>query len=46
MKFFRNLFKKKREMWLNVPMVCKSREDKENIILDTINFLEQTIKIN
>ncbi len=33
-------------MWLKVPMDCKTREDKDNIILDTMNFLEQTIKIN
>lgn len=46
MRFFKNLFKEKREMWLKVPMDCKTREDKDNFILDTITFLEQTIKIN
>lgn len=32
-------------MWVEVPMTCNSREDKDDIIISTINHLEQTIKI-
>tara|TARA_R100001244_G_scaffold45484_2_gene40916 strand:+ start:1619 stop:1804 length:186 start_codon:yes stop_codon:yes gene_type:complete len=31
---------------VEVPMTCNSREDKDDIIISTINHLEQTIKIN
>jgi hypothetical protein len=30
---------------VEVPMTCNSREDKDDIIISTINHLEQTIKI-
>jgi len=41
------LFKKrKRVMWLEVPINCISRGEKDNVILGIINHLEQTIKIN
>jgi len=39
-------FKKKRVKWFKVPMECKTREEKDNLILYIINNLEQTIKIN
>lgn len=39
-------FKRKRVKWFKVPMHCKTREEKDNLILDIINNLEQTIKIN
>ena len=32
-------------MWIDVPTTCKSAEEKELIIFDTINRLEQKIKI-
>tara|TARA_R100000541_G_scaffold11439_5_gene19582 strand:- start:3084 stop:3218 length:135 start_codon:yes stop_codon:yes gene_type:complete len=43
---FFNIGKKKRVQWFKVPMNCKTREDKDVLILDIINHLEQTIKIN
>jgi hypothetical protein len=32
-------------MWVRVPMTCTDRQDKDDIIISTINHLEQTIKI-
>lgn len=32
-------------MWVRVPMTCIDRQDKDDIIISTINHLEQTIKI-
>ncbi len=32
-------------MWVRVPMTCINRQDKDDIIISTINHLEQTIKI-
>lgn len=32
-------------MWFKVPMCCKSREDKDILISNITNKLEQTIKI-
>ncbi len=33
-------------MWIDVPNVCNSRVEKDLILHDTINRLEQKIKIN
>ncbi len=33
-------------MWIQVPMSCNSRQDKDDIIISTINHMEQNIKIN
>lgn len=44
LKIFFN--KKNRVKWVKVPMTCKTREEKDLLILDIINNLEQTIKIN
>jgi len=38
--------KKNTIMWVQVPMSCNSRQDKDDIIISTINHLEQNIKIN
>jgi len=32
-------------MWVDVPNTCKSREEKDLILFDAINRLEQQIKI-
>jgi len=32
-------------MWVDVPNTCKSREEKDIILFDAINRLEQEIKI-
>ena len=32
--------------WYEVPSTVKTRREKDNLISDTINHLEQTIKIN
>lgn len=37
--------KKKRFLQFQVPIDCKTREEKNNIILDTIDILEHKIKI-
>lgn len=37
--------KKKRFLQFEVPIDCKTREEKDNIILDTIDILERKIKI-
>jgi hypothetical protein len=45
---FYNLFKltpKKTIMWIEVPMSCNSVEHKNDIMISTINHMEQTIKI-
>ena len=36
---------KKSVMWIEVPMSCISVEHKNNIMLSTLNHMEQTIKI-
>ena len=53
MKYFKKLWSwlpkptpKGTIMWIEVPMSCDSRQDKNDIILSTMNHLEQTIKIN
>tara|TARA_R100001244_G_scaffold51979_1_gene45191 strand:- start:129 stop:296 length:168 start_codon:yes stop_codon:yes gene_type:complete len=53
MKYFKKLLKwlpkrtkKITILQVEVPMTCNSREDKDDIIISTINHLEQTIKIN
>tara|TARA_R100000935_G_scaffold5926_1_gene13279 strand:- start:6816 stop:6983 length:168 start_codon:yes stop_codon:yes gene_type:complete len=33
-------------MWIEVPIYANSKDDKDNIIIATIDQLEQTIKIN
>ncbi len=43
---FFNFIKNKRVKWFKVPMDCKTREEKDELILTIINNLEQTIKIN
>jgi len=42
----KKLFKGNRVAWFKVPMDCNTREEKDSLILDIINHLEQTIKIN
>ncbi len=41
-----SLTEKNTTMWIQVPMSANSINDKTNIIISTINELEQTIKIN
>ena len=36
---------KKTVMWIEVPMSCDSVEQKNKIMLSTLNHMEQTIKI-
>ena len=49
MRSIRNKFPRKTPkgtiMWVRVPMTCIDRQDKDDIIISTINHLEQTIKI-
>jgi len=49
MRFLRDKIPKKTPrntiIWVEVPMTCNSREDKDDVIISTINHLEQTIKI-
>ena len=33
------------ELWVKVPMTCKSKEDKTEIILNLIDLLERNIKV-
>jgi hypothetical protein len=33
-------------MWLEVPINCATRDDKDELIIGIINHLEHTIKIN
>lgn len=33
------------QIWLCVPSVMETKEDKDKFIMDTINFLQETIKI-
>ena len=35
----------KDKMWMEVPTICNSRKEKEEIILNTIEHLEQNIYI-
>ena len=32
------------QTWLCVPSIMETKEDKEKFIMDTINFLQETIK--
>ena len=41
-----SLTKKNTTMWIQVPISANSIDDKTDIIIATINKLEQTIKIN
>jgi hypothetical protein len=43
--FFKRKSKKIRVMWFNVPMNCRTRKDKDELIINTINLLERLIKI-
>jgi len=47
--YIKNLFDYqvgRRVMWFEVPMDCRTREAKDEIILSTIETLERTININ
>jgi hypothetical protein len=33
------------QVWICVPSVMENEENKEKFIMDTINFLQETIKI-
>lgn len=51
MNYFRELyekvkFKKRRVMWFEVPMDCNTRIEKDIIIFNTIETLEQSINIS
>jgi len=39
------LYKNKNKMWMEVPTICKSRNEKDNIILSTLEHLEHNITI-
>ena len=39
------LYRNKNKMWMEVPTICNSRKEKEEIILNTIEHLEQNIYI-
>tara|TARA_R110000803_G_scaffold163375_6_gene227036 strand:+ start:370 stop:519 length:150 start_codon:yes stop_codon:yes gene_type:complete len=43
MSFFKR--KKEEEMWVKIPMTCNNKKAKENIIISTIELLEETINI-
>ncbi len=49
MNIFRRLVSlktpKKRVMWFQIPMDCNSREEKREVILQTIETLEKQINI-
>jgi len=51
MKFYKKLFSwfkltpKNTIMWVRVPMTCINRNEKDDVIISTINHLEQNIKI-
>ena len=49
MRSIRNKFPRKTPkgtiMWVRVPMTCIDRQAKDDIIISTINHLEQTITI-
>ena len=32
-------------MWVRVPMTCTNSNEKDDVIISTINLLEQNIKI-
>ncbi len=47
--YIKNLFDYqigRRVLWFEVPMDCRTREAKDEIILSTIETLERTININ
>lgn len=37
--------KEEEDLWIKVPMTCKSIEDKTNVILALMDLLERNIKI-
>jgi hypothetical protein len=43
--FVTEITARKDYMWIDVPNICNSREEKDFILHDTINRLEQKIKI-
>ena len=43
--FVTEITTRKDYMWIDVPNICNSREEKDFILHDTINRLEQKIKI-
>ncbi len=43
--FVTEITTRKDYMWIDVPNICSSREEKDLILYDTINRLEQKIKI-
>ena len=45
LKYFKEITTRKDYMWIDVPNICNSREEKDLILYDTINRLEQKIKI-
>ena len=45
-KYYRSMFTERNTvMWIEVPMSCNSVDNKNDIIISTINHMEQTIKI-
>jgi len=50
MQFLRNKIPKRTPkntiMWMRVPMSVNSKVEKEDLIFETMNHLERTIKIN
>jgi len=43
--FTKKHYKNKNKMWMEVPTICNSKQEKENIIFTTIEHLEQHIYI-
>ena len=43
--FIKKHYKNKNKMWMEVPTICNSKQEKENIIFTTIEHLEQHIYI-
>jgi len=43
--FVTEITTRKDYMWIDVPNICNSREEKDLILYDTINRLEQKIKM-
>jgi len=41
-----NKVSKKQVLWFQVPMNCETRREKDYLISDLLNQLEQKIKIN
>tara|TARA_R100001463_G_scaffold11755_5_gene32817 strand:+ start:3088 stop:3267 length:180 start_codon:yes stop_codon:yes gene_type:complete len=38
-------YRKPKHLWMKVPNICECRRDKDEIIMSTIEHLEQNIKI-